>query len=50
MFDDDDYERGAFPPTKYPGREALTMALAALMVCLLIGYAIWKLIGWLWNL
>ena len=43
MLEDDEYDKAPFPPAKYPGREAFTMAVAALMVCFLI----WKLIAWL---
>ena len=43
MFDEDEFDKAPFPPAKYPGREAFTMAIAAALV----GLAVWKLLGWL---
>jgi hypothetical protein len=43
MLDDgDDY-----PPTLRPGREAVTMGLAAILVVALIAWAIWRIMLWL---
>ena len=41
MLDDD--ERGDFPPTKHPGREAITMIAAALA----LAWLIWRAFEWL---
>jgi hypothetical protein len=40
MLDDDDND---FPPTLYPGREAVTIFLAIILVISILGIGIWKL-------
>jgi hypothetical protein len=45
MFDDDDDERfNEYPPALHPAREALTMALSALLVIAALAWCVWRLI------
>jgi hypothetical protein len=46
MLDDDD-DRFGYPPAQHPGREAVTMGLAAVLVLALIAWGIWRIMLWL---
>jgi len=45
--DGDDQFDDEYPPTLHPGREVMTLCLAAILVIALIAWGIWRIMLWL---